>query len=427
MKTQIQNRWIVALITGITLALAWCPGPGAAYAAGTRDQAGPMEGLIAVDTMTATATVQAVDPAKRTVTLRSPDGTTNTYKLSKKVRNFDQIKVGDQVKATVVESLAVVLRKAGEPPAIGEEEAVALAPKGAKPGVVVANTRELTARVDAVDVAKRTVTLTGPAGNTRTFKVGPDVDLTKVQAGDNVVVRYTEALALLVEAPSEATVQPSAARVPATPEDALKARANIAVQIMEARKANAALLHQYTWESRTELIEKGEVKDIRLEQVHYGPDGTLQRDLLNNEGASMPKGFLRKSIAADKKKKMEEYMTGLRDLLDQYTLPTTGKVLDFISQATVTGPDASGWIKMSGSSVVVPGDSLTIWTDPTTRHTRKVQVTTMYQGDAVELTATFKTIENGPTYPAFGEVDIPAKQLSVQVQNFNYVRTASAP
>jgi hypothetical protein len=391
------------------------------------EQMAPMGRAIIVDTITATATVTAVDHAKRTVTLRNPDGTTSMYKVGKDVVNFDQIKVGDQVKATLVESLALAIRKPGEPPSAGESRTVALAPRGAKPGGIVVDTAELSAKIQAIDTTKRTVTLMGPAGNKQTLKVGPDIDLTKLQVGDNVVVRYTEALALLVEAPSGATVQPSAARMQATPEEGLKARANMAVQAAEARKANAAMLRQYTWQSRTELIEKGEVKDIRLEQIHYGPDGTLQRELLNNEGASMPRGFLRKSIAADKKKKVEEYMTGLRGLLDQYTLPTTGKILDFMTQATVTGPDASGWMKMAGSNVVVPGDSLTIWIDPSTRHTRKVQVNTMYQGDAVELTATFNTIPSGPTYPAFGEVDIPAKQLSVQVQNFNYVRTASAP
>ncbi len=399
--------------------------PSSARMPATRDQAGPMEGLIVTDAMTATATVQAVDPAKRTVTLRSPDGTTSTYKLSKNVINFDQIKVGDQVKATLVESLAIIIRKADEPPSIGEDEAVALAPKGAKPGVVVANTMELTATVKAIDRAKRTVTLVEPAGNTRTLKVGPDVDLTKMQTGDDVVVRYTQALAILVEKPSGATVQPSSARVPATTGEALKA--NLAVQITEARKANAALMRQYSWECRTELIDKGEVKDVRLERVTYGPDGTLQRIPLNNQGASLPRGFLRRSIAEDKKKQMEEYLTGLRSLLDQYTLPTAGKVLDFMNRAMVVGPDANGLIMMTGSGVVLPGDRLTIWTDVATRQTRTIQVNTFFQGDAVELTATFKTLAGGPTYTALADVTVPAKQLSVQVQNFDYVRTASAP
>jgi hypothetical protein len=59
---------------------------------------------------------------------------------------------------------------------------------------------------------------------------------------------------------------------------------NMAVQISEARKANAALMRQYTWESRTELIEEGQVKDIRIEALRYGPDGQLQRSLLNDQG-----------------------------------------------------------------------------------------------------------------------------------------------
>jgi hypothetical protein len=392
---------------------------------GAANAVAPMEGLIVADATTATATIQAVDREKRTVTLRSPDGTTNTYKLSKHVINFDEIKVGDQVKATTVDSLAVVIRKADEPPSIGEEEAVALAPKGAKPGVVVANTMELTATIKAIDRAKRTVTLAGPAGSTRMLKVGPDVDLTKVQPGDSVVVRYTEALALRVESPSGATVRPAAAQVPPKTGEALKA--NMAVQIVEARKANAALMRQYTWESRTELIDKGEIRDIRLERVTYGPDGSLQRVLLNNQGASLPHGFLRRSIAEDKKKQMEEYLTGLRGLLDQYTLPTAGKILDFMNRATLVGPDASGLIMMTGSSVVLPGDSLTIWTDAATRQMRKVQVKTYFQDDGVELTATFKTLPGGPTHVAFADVIVPAKQLTVQVQNFDYVRTASAP
>jgi hypothetical protein len=401
--------------------------PSSARVPATGDQTSPMGRVIATETTTETATVQAVDRAKRTVTLRSPDGTTSTYKVPKEAINFDQIKVGDQVKATEIKSLAVAIRKANEPPSAGESQMVTLAPKGAMPGGIVVNTIRLTARVTAVDTAKRTVTVVGPAGNTQTFKVGPDVDLTKVQAGDNVVVRYTEAVALQVERPSGATVQPAAAQIPATPEAALKAKANMAVQIMEARKANAALMRQYTWQSRTELIDKGEIRDVRIDQVTYGPDGSLQRILLNNQGASLPRGFLRRSIAENKKQQMEEYLTGLRGLLDQYTLPTAGKVLDFMTQAATVGPDASGLIMMTGSSIVLPGDNLTIWTDAATRQTRKVQVRTFFQGDPVELTATFQTLPGGPTYVAFAEVTVPAKQLAVQVQNFNYVRTASAP
>jgi hypothetical protein len=39
----------------------------------------------------------------------------------------------------------------------------------------------------------------------------------------------------------------------------LAANADMAVKITEARKANAALMRQYTWSSRTELIVEGQV------------------------------------------------------------------------------------------------------------------------------------------------------------------------
>lgn len=203
---------------------------------------------------------------------------------------------------------------------------------------------------------------------------------------------------------------------------AQSANVNMAVQITDARKANATLMRQYTWNSRTEIIEGGEVKDIRIELVNYAPDGQLQRSLINDQGSRMPIGFLRRAIAENRKQQLEDYLTGLRSLIEQYTLSTVGKVLDFMNQATTSGPDASGLFQMSGNSVVIPGDSFTVWTDARTRQTRKIQVNTFFKGDMVSVNAAFKTIPSGLTYMNYAEANVGAKQLSVQVQNFNYSR-----
>lgn len=200
------------------------------------------------------------------------------------------------------------------------------------------------------------------------------------------------------------------------------ANVNAAMQITEARKANAALMRQYTWNARSEIIEGGEVKDIRIELVNYSPDGQLQRSLVNDQESRMPIGFLRRAIVEAKKEHLEKYLTGLRGLIEQYTLPTTGKILDFMNQATTSGPDAGGLFQMSGNSVVVAGDNFTVWTDARTRQTRRVQVTTFFQGDMVNLNATFETIPSGLNYMSYAEANVGAKQLSVQVQNFNYSR-----
>lgn len=198
----------------------------------------------------------------------------------------------------------------------------------------------------------------------------------------------------------------------------------IALMIAKARKANADLMRQYTWHSRTELIVGGLVKDTRIDLVSYGPDGKLQRSLLNDQSAPMPRGFLRKAVAEDEKKKTEEYLAGLRGLLEQYALSTTGKVLDFMEQAKVSGPDSQGLIHFTGKGVAVPGDSMTLSADMASRQTRRIAVNSSFQGDAVELTATFKTLASGGlVYTAFAEVTVPAKQMSLQVQNFDYQRS----
>jgi hypothetical protein len=159
------------------------------------------EGAIEVGVITATSKVTAVDPDKRTVTLTNDAGETNTYQLGKNVRNFDQIKVGDLVKATLLESVAVAVSKSSAAPDAGAHGVVAVAPKGAMPGVVMAKTRQITAKIVSVDPQARTVTVEGPMGGKPTIKAGPNVNLSELQAGDDVTLRITDALAIRVEKP----------------------------------------------------------------------------------------------------------------------------------------------------------------------------------------------------------------------------------
>jgi len=71
-----------------------------------------------------------------------------------------------------------------------------------KPGVVVADLLVTAATVEAIDLQKRTVTLRGPQGNAVTLKVDEQVKkFDQVKAGDEVVVRHTEAVAIAVQKP----------------------------------------------------------------------------------------------------------------------------------------------------------------------------------------------------------------------------------
>jgi hypothetical protein len=163
---------------------------------------GKMPGAVMVEAVTASATVTAIDAAARTLTLKLPDGTTRSYKVDQAVKNFDQIKVGDQVKATYAESVAIFVRKSSEQPAAGEVSTVQVAPKGAKPGIIMTDTSEIIAKAEAIDYKKRTITLKGPEGNLATFKVDKSVKRFKnVRVGDDLVIRVTNAMVIAVEKP----------------------------------------------------------------------------------------------------------------------------------------------------------------------------------------------------------------------------------
>jgi hypothetical protein len=196
MKTTIMRIVGIAAIVATTLASA----------AVTQEKAGPTAdakpGVVVADLTELTATVDSVDYHKRLVTLTGPRGNTVTVKAGPQVKNLDQVKVGDQLVIQHYESVALFVRKSGEPPAATEVAAVALAPKGQEPGGVAVDTVELSATVEAIDYAKRTVTLKGPEGRTRTIKVDPGVErFREIKAGDEVVVRHTEAPAISVGKP----------------------------------------------------------------------------------------------------------------------------------------------------------------------------------------------------------------------------------
>lgn len=162
---------------------------------------GTEPGAVAVATVQVTAMVKAVDQRNRTITLAGENGKRVTYQVGKDAVNFDQVQVGDRVTLTLTESIAVFLRGQGTPPSVGEGVAVALAPKGAMPGGIVATTTEVTARVVSVDTAAHKVTLELPDANERTVSVNPSIDLAKVSPGDAVTVQVADAVAISVDRP----------------------------------------------------------------------------------------------------------------------------------------------------------------------------------------------------------------------------------
>jgi hypothetical protein len=201
MKIKIQTLGLAALLPAAVLTFSSCSTePKDAGSGLTPIQRGEPGG-VRVETYKETASVAAIDKATRKVTLVDTNGTLTIVKCGPEVANFDQIEVGDQVKASVTMQLVVSVRKPGEPAGNGAATLVALAPIGDKPGGVIANTEEINAKVIAIDVKHQKATLLFPDGTVKTFKVRKNVDLRKQTIGADVVFRTTEAIAVSVEKP----------------------------------------------------------------------------------------------------------------------------------------------------------------------------------------------------------------------------------
>jgi hypothetical protein len=146
-----------------------------------------------------TATVVAIDLQKRIVTLKGEDGQVRDIKVGEEAVNLPQVKVGDLVTVKYYESIAVEVMKPGMAAGAGEQSAIVRSKPGEMPGGMAARQVSITAAVTAIDKQKGTITLKGPEGKVNTVKVQDPANLDKVKVGDDLMITYTEALAISVE------------------------------------------------------------------------------------------------------------------------------------------------------------------------------------------------------------------------------------
>ena len=151
---------------------------------------------------TVTAAVEAIDLTNREVTLKGPLGNSVTFTVDQRVKRLDEVKVGDFVRADYYVSIAAELRK----PTAEEKEhpleivqAAAKAPPGTSPAAGGLRRFKVVTTIEGLDRPTQTVTVKGPRGNYLTARVEEPSRLTKMRIGDNIVVTYTEALAISLE------------------------------------------------------------------------------------------------------------------------------------------------------------------------------------------------------------------------------------
>ena len=157
----------------------------------------------AAGTATMTATIVAIDKATRTVVLKGPKGNEVELALGPDVRNFDQMKVGDHVKAKYMQALTLELKKGG-----GllvhrtDSEGAVRARKGEMPAGAIEREVTVVADVVGVDAKTQTITLKGPM-HTVELAVPDKEQFKHIKKGDQVEATYVEAVALDVSSPKK--------------------------------------------------------------------------------------------------------------------------------------------------------------------------------------------------------------------------------
>ena len=156
------------------------------------------DGAVAVEQSEAVVTVVAVNPQKRTVTIRGPKGNVATLDVPPEAQNLDRVKAGDRFRMKMIEAVAVGIRKGGEP-AQNEKREVTVSPKGGTPGGMIVKTQTRSVVVDAIDYGNRYMAVRGTGGQTLALKVADGVPIEQISAGDRITVLHTQALAVELE------------------------------------------------------------------------------------------------------------------------------------------------------------------------------------------------------------------------------------
>jgi hypothetical protein len=154
----------------------------------------------AVRAIEISAQVVAINKGSRTLSLKGPQGNVVDVVAGDEVKNFAQIKVGDLVVVRAVQALSLELQKVKSGASgISQQGAAVKAKPGARPAAAAGREITAIAQVMAVDPKASTITLKGPRGNEVMLDVQNPDHFKVVKVGDEVLVNYTEAVAISVE------------------------------------------------------------------------------------------------------------------------------------------------------------------------------------------------------------------------------------
>ena len=145
-----------------------------------------------------TATIEAIDHTNRIVTLKGPEGVVELG-VGPEVKRFNELKVGDKITFTYVESVLAEIKKSTATGAAAPSGPQVTRGTGAKPSGTVTQTQTATVTIEAIDANVPSVKVKSADGHSLSFKVQDKAKLAGLKVGDKVDITYTEALMVSVK------------------------------------------------------------------------------------------------------------------------------------------------------------------------------------------------------------------------------------
>ena len=151
--------------------------------------------------VTRTATIEAIDKANRTVTLKEPAGSSVEIEAPEQMEGFNSLRAGDSGTATYFAAIAVNLRKPGTRAPCGTDDDDA----AERPHAWIRDQEGADGHgtVEAIDAKAPSLTVKGPQGRVVRLPVRDATQLQNVKVGDTVDVTYYESLLIKVAHPPD--------------------------------------------------------------------------------------------------------------------------------------------------------------------------------------------------------------------------------
>jgi hypothetical protein len=166
---------------------------------GTAGAAGAQSKTLQGESTAVTVTIEAIDQASRTMTVKDAQGVYETLEVPPAFTRFKELKVGDKITARYYENVVVRVKKPNE--AAVDVDTSAFTRGQGQPAGTLAAQRTVTVTITAKDEKAKSLTVTGPNGYKYSRRVADNKVFDQLKIGDRLDMTWTNALLISAETP----------------------------------------------------------------------------------------------------------------------------------------------------------------------------------------------------------------------------------